>query len=472
MAKVQDFRGEYPLVDPETGLASPEFLRFLQERGVNVTDLDDQVALALANAATALSTANTAQTEVDALEAVVAALDLDDLTDVDTATTPPTDGQALIWDDASSLWIPGDVASGGGGGGGGAPIGALIYHNTTQSTPAFTDNYLDLNTTLYEDVAGIVTGTAPGELTVPSGYTRCRISIGGFLKTDQQIGIQRDSGSGFGEAIGLTRQGESNAGDAYLSAASAIIPCEAGHKFRFYNRGTSGTIAADVWMAIELWPSSGGGSSGPTIVRPAAADFTQLTKSNGSETITIADNTYSTGVHLTYAPGATSNRGGFIGMPVTPGVSFTATARVAMDLRDNNWRVLGLALQGTDANDLVCWGYYEDNGDAAPRFANLNYIEMSSNTGGGTTVSSGGANLYRPGSSGWQWLRIVYDQPTDTAYFEFSADGEAWFRHRGVVLATVLAGLPTLYAGFGFYSTGSTTNQDNIICDHFSIEYT
>lgn len=41
---------------------------------------------------------------------------LDDLTDVDTASTPPTDGQALVYDDASGLWVPGDVAAGGGGG--------------------------------------------------------------------------------------------------------------------------------------------------------------------------------------------------------------------------------------------------------------------------------------------------------------------------------------------------------------------
>jgi hypothetical protein len=43
---------------------------------------------------------------------------LDDLNDVDTVTTPPTDGQALIWNDTDDLWVPGDVASGGGGGGG------------------------------------------------------------------------------------------------------------------------------------------------------------------------------------------------------------------------------------------------------------------------------------------------------------------------------------------------------------------
>lgn len=36
---------------------------------------------------------------------------LDDLTDVDTNTAPPTDGQALVYDDASGQWIPGTVQS-------------------------------------------------------------------------------------------------------------------------------------------------------------------------------------------------------------------------------------------------------------------------------------------------------------------------------------------------------------------------
>ena len=44
---------------------------------------------------------------------------LDSLTDVDTSTTPPDDAQALVWDAASGLWVPGDVAAGGGGGVGG-----------------------------------------------------------------------------------------------------------------------------------------------------------------------------------------------------------------------------------------------------------------------------------------------------------------------------------------------------------------
>ena len=37
------------------------------------------------------------------------------LSDVDTTTTAPTDGQALVWNDSYNEWKPGTVASSGGG---------------------------------------------------------------------------------------------------------------------------------------------------------------------------------------------------------------------------------------------------------------------------------------------------------------------------------------------------------------------
>lgn len=48
---------------------------------------------------------------------------LDDFTDVDTSTTAPTQGQALVWNNSDSLWVPGTIETGGGGGGGGASRG-------------------------------------------------------------------------------------------------------------------------------------------------------------------------------------------------------------------------------------------------------------------------------------------------------------------------------------------------------------
>lgn len=42
----------------------------------------------------------------------VAPISLNDLTDVDTATVPPTDSQALVYNATSGLWVPGSVGSG------------------------------------------------------------------------------------------------------------------------------------------------------------------------------------------------------------------------------------------------------------------------------------------------------------------------------------------------------------------------
>ena len=45
--------------------------------------------------------------------ALIGANSINDNSDVDTSTTPPTDGQALVWDNANSEWKPGDVGAGG-----------------------------------------------------------------------------------------------------------------------------------------------------------------------------------------------------------------------------------------------------------------------------------------------------------------------------------------------------------------------
>jgi len=43
---------------------------------------------------------------------IVSGSSIDDLSDVDTSTTTPTDGQALVWDNTNSKWVPGASASG------------------------------------------------------------------------------------------------------------------------------------------------------------------------------------------------------------------------------------------------------------------------------------------------------------------------------------------------------------------------
>lgn len=46
----------------------------------------------------------------------IAAASIDDLSDVDTTTLPPQEGQALVWESIGGKWVPGDAGSGSGAG--------------------------------------------------------------------------------------------------------------------------------------------------------------------------------------------------------------------------------------------------------------------------------------------------------------------------------------------------------------------
>lgn len=61
---------------------------------------------------------------------------IDDLTDVDTSSVAPTDGQALVWDNANSKWEPGTVSSGSS-----SVAAACVFDGTASSiSPTITDN--------------------------------------------------------------------------------------------------------------------------------------------------------------------------------------------------------------------------------------------------------------------------------------------------------------------------------------------
>jgi hypothetical protein len=67
------------------------------------------------------------------------AASIDDLSDVDTTSVAPTDGQALVWDNANSKWEPGTIA----GGSGGDPLFSLVtvlapFDNETNGATTWT----------------------------------------------------------------------------------------------------------------------------------------------------------------------------------------------------------------------------------------------------------------------------------------------------------------------------------------------
>jgi hypothetical protein len=77
----------------------------LTEGSSNLYYTDSRVE---SHSAVAANTAKEGYTDAKA-DARIASASIDDLSDVDTSTAAPTDGQALVWNNTNSEWEPGDV---------------------------------------------------------------------------------------------------------------------------------------------------------------------------------------------------------------------------------------------------------------------------------------------------------------------------------------------------------------------------
>jgi len=70
------------------------------------------------------------------------ATSIDDLTDVDTSTTPPAVDQVLVWNGTN--WVPGDQTGGSGGGGGGSIAGTVLQKSETQTAASGAATFAEL----------------------------------------------------------------------------------------------------------------------------------------------------------------------------------------------------------------------------------------------------------------------------------------------------------------------------------------
>lgn len=131
----------------------------------DAADAHDAAAISFAPAGTIAATTVQAAIEEVASEAGGGggATELDDLTDVDTATTPPSDGDVLTYDNGSSLWVP---AAPSGGGGGTVHTDA---HASPPASPANGDVWVPSDSAiLYHRSGGAWVGRAVGgPLTAP-----------------------------------------------------------------------------------------------------------------------------------------------------------------------------------------------------------------------------------------------------------------------------------------------------------------
>ncbi len=95
---------------------SGETLKFVGAGGITATtDGEGQVTIT----GPSLATVATSGSYLDlsnqpSIPAAYSVTSIDALSDVDTSTTAPTDGQSLVWSSAGSKWLPGTVTGGGG----------------------------------------------------------------------------------------------------------------------------------------------------------------------------------------------------------------------------------------------------------------------------------------------------------------------------------------------------------------------
>ena len=131
-------------------------------------------------------------------------ISIDALSDVDTSSTAPTDGQALLWNNTNSKWEPGTVSSGGGG--------TTTFLGLTDTPGSFTaSKYLAVNSggTAIEFVDAPSGGSGGIALTDLSITTAGTASGGGSLSYDNTTGVftftpADTSGGGGGGATAFT----------------------------------------------------------------------------------------------------------------------------------------------------------------------------------------------------------------------------------------------------------------------------
>jgi len=383
-----------------------------------------------------------AATQAD-VDAALAALNLDALTDVDTTTVPPTDQQALVYDNASSLWIPGA-----GAGGGGTFSGALVKKAADQTAanysafPAVAWDAEEYDTDNYHDNA-----TNNTRLTVPADghyIVGGEVTLtAGTLTTSEYIRIsitRYDSGGVAQSFIGLPQNIFSEISAAPTTATigfSSPIYCNVGDYFVLNfdtEADTSVTVqAANSWFAIEKC-IGGMGVNGDAdtfwyVNPPLAADFT--TAFHGGTAGTYSDDTelgYSVKNNYTGASWITTAMAKAV---PAAGTDFSVTAHIKRNSLPGNYSGQGLTLFESGTNKVGSIGIVYDT-----------TCQIDPWNGTLTAFTARGTR-YTVAQYGKLEMFFRIRRVGTTIYFEASQDGKHFDTLRSGVQTTFFTTAPT-----------------------------
>lgn len=237
-------RGDQPITDPSSGLPTQYFLEMMFSTVDNAEDTADGLGSAVPNSR-AITAGEGLSGGGDLTEDRTIALDasLDDLNDVDFST-PPTDQQVMVFDEASGLWIPADQSGGGGGGGGGTTP-------TVRSSSTVTG---------YESSYNIAwpTGTAEGDVVVIFGGHAYQINTPAGWSL---IGTRSDQGFHNGTIIAKVMT------SADITAGSVTV-ATTGSYYGVFHAVTLDSSASNFFFSTSGAAFSSSGTTSTSVVVP------------------------------------------------------------------------------------------------------------------------------------------------------------------------------------------------------------
>lgn len=209
--KLAPLQHDVPLVHVEgdgqggvPGTPTPYFIQLLQQLLEEKAITDDLAEGAI---------------QQDDLDALV----LDDLYDVDTASTPPVEGDGLVWDDDNGLWIPGVVSSGS------TFRGVSVYKTANQNITSGGGNQAVTWDAEKFDAGGFHSLSSNTErFTFPTnGYAAATLNLNFASAVGQGVAIINHKNSA-GTQLGSWLQDTDTVGADFVSCSTGPIQVSAG----------------------------------------------------------------------------------------------------------------------------------------------------------------------------------------------------------------------------------------------------